>query len=548
MAIEMDSSRRLRNETGATEPTVAIVITTFNQAHFLEEAIASALCQTHPADDVIVIDDGSEDSPEEVVRRFQNVRLLRQPNGGGSAARNAGIEQVDTDMVVFLDGDDRLQPHAIEAGLACHASNGDNALVYGGYQFITRSGQPFGGPRFTKMGATSFVSLLQGNQIAMHASVMYKLERLKQCGGFSATTELCEDYELYLRLARKFSIASHSAVVADYRQHERNVSGNNLRMLQAALNVLDAQQHLLGNEEERRARKAGNSNWRRYYGERILADEGWRNNERPSLRCRAEMMVRVWRASPQVAVHEMGKRARLLMARMLPRKLGQRLRKMPSTRVPIGRVDFGDLARTSPIDEDFGYGRGTPVDRFYIEDFLNLHRGDIQGRVLEVGDDSYSRRFGETRITRQDVLHIDSDDPRVTIVGDLSQPGLLPPDSFDCIVLTQTLHLIYDMHAATAELYAGLRRNGVLLLTVPGITRVHDYELGDWCWSLTPSSTRRMLGDVFGPGRVGVTSYGNVLAAVAFLHGCAQEELPVEKLLENDPAYPVVIAARAVKR
>jgi glycosyltransferase involved in cell wall biosynthesis len=496
---------------------------------------------------VIVVDDGSQDAPEEVVQRFHNVHLLRQPNGGLSAARNAGIDQIDTDMVVFLDADDRLQPNAIEAGLACHAANGDNALVYGGFQYITRSGQPFGGPRFTKMRSTCFVSLLQGNQIAMHASVMYKLERLRQCGGFNAKTELCEDYELYLRLARKFSIASHSAVVADYRQHEGNISSNNFRMLQAALTVLDAQQPLLGNAEERRAWKVGHSNWRRYYGERILADEGSRNDERPSLLRRAEMMARVWRASPQVAVHEMRKRGRLLMARVLPRKLAKRFQNVARTKIPIGRVDFGDLARTLPIDEDFGYGRGTPVDRFYIEDFLNIHRGDIKGRVLEVGDDNYSRRFGEKRITRQDVLHIESDDPRVTIVGDLSQAGLLPPDSFDCIVLTQTLHLIYDMHAATAELYAGLRRNGVLLLTVPGITRVHDYECGDWCWSLTQASTRRMLGDVFGPGRVNVTAYGNVFAAVAFLHGCAQEELPVEKLLATDPAYPVVIAARAVK-
>jgi SAM-dependent methyltransferase len=547
MVIKADSNVRSRKQIGATEPTVAVVITTFNQAHFLEEAIASALCQTHSADDVIVIDDGSNDAPEQVVRKFPDVRLLRQANGGQSAARNVGIGQINTDMVVFLDGDDRLHPNALEAGLACHACNEDSALVYGGHQYITRLGEPLGGPRFKEMGSNSFVSLLHGNQIAMHASVMYKRKRLMECGGFNAETKLSEDYELYLRLARKFSIASHSTVVAYYRQHERNVSSNNLRMLQAALDVLHAQQHLLGGQEEWRAWKAGHDNWRRYYGERILAEQSSRNSERPSLLCRAQLMAHVWRASPQVALREIRKRGRLLLARTLPLKFARRLRSAPRPRVPIGRVDFGDLARTSPIDEDFGYGRGTPVDRFYIEDFLNLRRNDIQGRVLEVGDDSYSQRFGGTRITRQDVLHINSDDPRVTIVGDLSEAGLLPPDSFDCIVLTQTIHLIYDMPTAIAELHAGLRRNGVLLLTVPGITRVHDYPWGDWCWALTQASTRRLLGDVFGPGRVSVTAYGNVFAAVAFLHGCAQEEVPVEKLLAIDPAYPVVIAARAVK-
>ena len=548
MASEGYTSLRSRKETSASDPTVAIVITTFNHAHFLEEAITSALNQTHPATEVIVVDDGSEDAPERVVRRFQNVRLLRQPNAGLSAARNAGLNQVSTDMVLFLDADDRLQPNAIQAGLACHASNPDSALVYGAHQYITRSGQPSGGPRFAKMGSAPFIFLLQGNQIAMHAAVMYQRQRLTQCGGFNVNTRLCEDYELYLRLARTYSMASHPAVVADYRKHEENISSHSLRMLQAALAVLDAQRPLLRSREEQHAWKAGQHNWRRHYAERLMEDKHWRNSEQPALLHTLRKIVRVWRVCPQVVVEEFRKRARLVLARVLPRKLAGRSRVVPNSSLPLGGIDFGDLARTSPVNHDFGYGRGTPVDRLYIEDFLNLYRDDIHGQVLEVGDDSYSQRFGRSRITRQDILHVESGHPRVTIVGDLSQAGVLPPDSFNCIVLTQTLHLIYDMPAATAQLYAGLRQNGVLLLTVPGITRVHDYEWGDWCWSLTETSTRRMLGDVFGPDRVTVRSYGNVFAAVAFLHGCAQEELPVEKLLENDPAYPIVIAARAVKR
>lgn len=547
MATEVKVSPRSQKEPDTARPTVAIVITTFNHAHFLFEAISSAMCQTHSADAVIVVDDGSEDAPEEVVRRFEGVRLLRQQNGGPSAARNAGLEQVDTDMVIFLDADDRLLPNAIEAGLDCHASNRLSALVYGGYRYISGSGEPYGGPKLSKMVMASFVSLLQGNQIAMHATVMYKRELLRQAGGFNVAFKRCEDYDVYLRLARRFPIASHAEVVADYRKHGRNMSSRNLRMLASALKVLSAQKRELRNEEERQAWHAGRNNWRRYYAEQILADEGWSKSEQPAFLNRAGTLARVWCASPQMAADEMQKRLKLLMARVLPRKLATHFLKQQESTVPIGSIDFGDLDRTSPINSDFGYGRGTPVDRLYMENFLNHHRDDIRGRVLEVGDDSYSRRFAEARVTHQDILHIKSENPQVTIVGDLSQAGLLPRDSFDCIILTQTLHLIYDMRAATTELYAGLRRNGVLLLTVPGITRVHPYEWGEWSWSLTQTSTLRMLSDVFGPEAVSVETFGNVFAAVAFLHGCALEELSVEKLWVTDPAYPVIIAARAVK-
>src|SRR4029077_15967544 len=141
--------------------------------------------------------------------------------------------------------------------------------------------------------------------------------------------------------------------------------------------------------------------------------------------------------------------------------------------------------RTQPISPNFGFDRGTPVDRYYIEAFLAAHSGDIRGRTLEVGDDSYCRRFGK-EIVRQDVLHIAADNPGATIVGDLSVPGVLPEEAFDCLVITQTLHLVYDMHAAVAAMYRALKPGGVLLLTCPGISQVDRREWGaTWFWSLT---------------------------------------------------------------
>jgi SAM-dependent methyltransferase len=214
----------------------------------------------------------------------------------------------------------------------------------------------------------------------------------------------------------------------------------------------------------------------------------------------------------------------------------------------IGGVRFGDLARTAPIDGNFGFGRGTPVDRFYIESFLDRNRNDIAGRVLEVGDPAYSLRFGAERVTRQDVLNVSAGNPHATIVGDLSKPDVLPRDSFDCIVLTQTLQFIYDLRPAVAQLHAALRPGGVLLVTVPGISQIDRASDWTWYWSFSSASALRLFAEVFDAGSVSVDSHGNVFAAMSFLQGLALEELPPSKLLVQDSAYPVIVAVRACKR
>lgn len=213
-----------------------------------------------------------------------------------------------------------------------------------------------------------------------------------------------------------------------------------------------------------------------------------------------------------------------------------------------GAVDLGDLVGTAPVSGDFGYSRGLPIDRYYIERFLAEHASDIGGRVLEVGDAEYSERFGGTAVTRQDVLHAHAGNPSATIVGDLGRPGVLPDAAFDCIVLTQTLHLVYDLPAAAAALHQALVPGGALLLTVPGISQVDRGEWGaDWFWSMTPAAVRRLLGDAFGPGQVDVAGHGNVYAATTFLQGLALSEVDTRKLVVHDEAYPVLVTARAVR-
>ena len=215
-----------------------------------------------------------------------------------------------------------------------------------------------------------------------------------------------------------------------------------------------------------------------------------------------------------------------------------------------GQVNFGDLRRVEPFGRHFGTDRGEAIDRYYIEAFLQAHSADIRGRVLEVGDDSYTRRFGGRRVIQSDVLHVGPGNPQATIVADLADAPQIPNESFDCIILTQVLYLIYEARNAVHTLHRILRPGGVLLLTVPGLTQFPHGTIWayTWYWNFTELSVLRMLEESFGKRHATVETFGNVLAASAMLYGLASQELTRRELDANDPDYPVTIAARAQKQ
>lgn len=212
----------------------------------------------------------------------------------------------------------------------------------------------------------------------------------------------------------------------------------------------------------------------------------------------------------------------------------------------IAAMNVGRIRSARPISRNWGYDRGTPIDRYYIEGFLAKHASDVRGHVLEVQEDDYSRRFGGVDVTRQDILSVNAGNPRATIIGDLADPATLPAGQFDCVILTQTLHLVFDMAAVVANVHRALRPGGVALITVPGITPVVPDLDYSWYWSLTDTALSRLLHRSFDPAQVEVSTHGNLAAATAFLHGAAVEELTRRKLNNFDPAYPVTVAARCV--
>ena len=216
---------------------------------------------------------------------------------------------------------------------------------------------------------------------------------------------------------------------------------------------------------------------------------------------------------------------------------------------PNATPDLGDLRRLTPIDSGFGLGRGKPIDRHYIEDFLRRRAGDIRGRVLEVGEDAYTVEYGGRRVTQSDILHADDSNPRATLIGDLAAGDALPGDAFDCFICTQTLTYIYDVQRAVRTIHRILKPGGVVLATVPGISQMSPYDRDRWgeYWRFTAQSLGRVLGDVFGAGNVEVEAYGNVLASTAFLQGLCAGDLSKDELDHRDQRYQMLVAGRAVK-
>lgn len=225
-----------------------------------------------------------------------------------------------------------------------------------------------------------------------------------------------------------------------------------------------------------------------------------------------------------------------------------RHRALAEPAIRFGEVQFGSLRRLTPISQDFGCDRGRPVDRYYIENFLAARSADVRGQVLEIGENSYTRRFGGDRVSKSDILHVVEGDPEATIIADLTDAEHIPSDSFDCFILTQTLQLIYDVRAAVKTIHRILKPGGVLLATFPGISQTYDNEWGGtWCWNFTSVSARRLFEEYFPSEHLTIETFGNVLAAISFLHGIAAEELTKEELDYRDPGYDVSITVRAVK-
>ena len=525
---------------------ISVVIPCYNHGKYLPDAIGSVLSQNYNNVEIIVVDDGSTDCTKDVVKdkygSLEQVKYVYQRNQGLSAARNTGIDNSSGKYFVFLDADDWLLENALATNVSFLQGNKQLAFVSGGH-IIINDLQQYREEKSEKIDGNFYNEMLKRNYIGMHATVMYQKWVFDEFR-FDTSLKASEDYDIYLHVSRKYPVCHHTRLIAVYRFHDSNMSGDIYKMFKYTLLVHGRQKDSLATAGEKKSFATGNHNWRNYYSRKLLETLPHKPTWPVTQKMIREHSI-AFRYHPRPYINYIKSKTAMLLQKS-KRQLKKLLFKGHTK--PQGAINLGDLDRVTPFSTDFGYDRGGPVDRYYIENFLTANSDRVKGRVLEIGENAYTLHFGGSRVTKSDILHIDDSNPQATFVGDLTNAPQLPSDSFDCFILTQTLHLIYDFKGALATIHRILKPGGALLLTVPGISHIHHGEWGKyWMWSFTTASVEKMLSEAFDPAKVKVESFGNVLAATAFLYAMGLPELKKQQMDHNDPQYQLIITAVAVK-
>lgn len=536
------------------QPLVSVIIPCFNHSRFLAEAIESVQKQDYGNMEIIVVDDGSTDNTREIAVAFANVKYVYQKNAGLSAARNQGIADSQGMFLVFLDADDVLYTEAISSNVEYFHRNPSCSFVSGWHDKVDEWLYPLEEDDEPEVVTDNhYQAFLQGNYIGMHGAVMYQ-RRVFDEFLFDTSLPACEDYDLYLKVARKYPVGNHDKKLAAYRTHGKNMSGNLQFMLTQVLKVLKKQVPILLNGQEKEAWQQGVRNWKAYYGTRLYNqlfnsienDKSWPSFQ--ELRTLREVMPsRLLDYILKKTRHNFRDTIKSLLPDSVLKILHQTGLYKKYT-PPPGKIKAGDFNRIKPFSADFGFDRGGAIDRFYIEQFLSENNHYVQGNVLEIGDNEYTLKYGGDKVLRSDILHIDSRNTKATYIGDITEVPQIPSGQFDCIIFTQTLHLIYDFKSALKTCYRILKPGGCLLLTVPGISHIDQGEWKDyWLWSFTDTSIKRLMTETFDGAVVQVNTHGNVYVAAAFLYGMGLPEFRKDFLVQHDPSYQVVISATAVK-
>jgi glycosyltransferase involved in cell wall biosynthesis len=548
-AQPLPSRPRLSPGADVTQPLVSVVAIFLNGERFLGDAIQSVIAQTCRDWELLLVDDGSSDGSSAIARSYagrdpHRVRYLEHPghrNEGMSASRDLGLQHARGKYLALLDADDVWLPEKLERQVAILEAHPEVALLYGApLYWFGWSGKPedqaldyvidlkLPADRVYDPPSLLIPFLQRAAPTPCPSDVLVRCVAARRVGGFEAhfvgVNMVYEDQAFFSKLLLVMPAFASSQTWDRYRQHPESCY---------------AVSKATGRREV--ARRYFLKWFRRY-----LRDQGLTAGP-------------VW-DTVRAELGRVGPKARALdRARELARvTMPPGLRSWISSRVPgleaspaRRSVRFGSLRRLEPVSRKFGWDRGgLPVDRYYIERFLQRCAGDIAGRVLEARDDAYTRRFGGARVTRADVLHPTTDNPNATIVADLTCGDQIPGDAFDCIVLTQVLPFILDLPAAVRTLHRALRPGGVVLATVPGISQIVRYDMERWgdYWRFTSLSARRLFEAGFPGGDVRVEAHGNVLAATAFLQGLTTRDLRPDELDHRDPDYEVLVTIRAVKR
>ncbi len=555
-----------KNAANAVKPAVSVVMIFFEAERYLRAAIESVLAQTFDEWELILVDDGSTDGGSAIAREYasqhhERIRYVTHAGGGNegmSASRNRGVSESQGEFIAFLDADDIWMPFKLTHQIDLLRGAPEVGMVYGPTEYwFSWTGEAadrdhdFLGQLAVEPGRKIDPPELLVRSLETHGgmlpgicSLVVRRSLLESIGGFDPSFRgSYEDQVFFSKVFRHAAVLITDRCSDRYRQHDDSCCAVAQRTgeydpdgphpaREKFLHWLEAYllEHPLepGSPWSDRLRKA--------------LDREWLPYKHPVLFSAKTVGDRLQRLPRKVV-----KAAKKRLPEGLRRRLRRRLRDSRFI-PPVGWVRFGSLRSLAPISRDFGYDRGTPIDRHYVDAFLLRHAADIHGRVLEVGDDGYTKRFGGDAVTSHDVLHVQKGAEGATIVADLANAPHIPSDSFDCIILTQTLQYVFDLRAAVETLHRILAPGGVVLATAPGLTQIVECPWREnWFWGLTEASANALFLERFPMERLRIETPGNVLTATAFLQGVAAEELRPKALEHDDRDYQVLVTIRAEK-
>ena len=525
---------------------MGVIVTVGHGGSDAARAISSVFNQTQSPDEILVIDGSPNGSIAQFLSGSQNARHMRHENADPATARNIGINESRSDCLLFLNSSDVLLPKAVETGRRFLESHPEIDIALFDFEWTDSTGRP-GWPSGRKRpdGKDLFLHLLAGDLPVAHSAAFYRRYSFDRVGQFRPSVAAASDRDLLLRAAQHLSITSNDAVIAKCLSSETG-RRETFVATRASLRQIDLTNRSRQHSEMRRRGIAaaedayGEPRWKRIRaGARQFRFSG------PLLKDFWEIGA----SCPRFVARELKQFAR--------NSLGKRVYSLATAQQKqvhhIRALANLQLRGAHRVSTQFGFDRGQPIDRYYIERFLSSKSAAIRGRVLEVKNNDYTVKFGGSRVIQSDVLHPDPSWPEATMHANLTDPGAFESDIFDCVILTQTLHLIYDMRAVLRTMAKILKAEGTLLITAPCLSTFYHLnepghlKLDQDSWRMTSWSFGKLLGEFFPAHQIEVSAAGNLAANTAFLYGLAVEDLPSGVLNENDEDNEMILLAAATK-
>lgn len=559
-------------------PKISVLIHFLNAAKYLPQAIDSVLRQTFSAWELILVDGGSNDDSVAIAKHYQTerpdqIRVLEHAGAttlGIFSSRIWGAEAAHALILALLDSDDEWHPQFLERHYAIyqHVFAERPGMVYCPVAYWWEDAacaaqsyvQPIPAPGLHEPPTLLIPFLEDGYQrSAANSAVMIARELVLQAKPLIGTANegMVEDQYLWSCLLTRMPVFVNPEPLVRYRQWGGSTCSTTIKTDKAkALREV----HLRWLREHLRTSYHGDQQGELLQRVTQLAQREYPFSEQPQLEHAPAPSI-----SPCRQAIQRGKRLlRDLIKPHLPEKSYRRLQQAyrvghdlfwfapNAAQTPLRRTfrliktRIRFAVKIAPLSEQWGYDRGVPLHRHFLDQFLREFADDIRGHCLEFQENSYTTKFGGLRVTAIDILHKEAGNAAATIVADLTQPNQIPSNRFDCIICTHVLHIVAELDVFIAELHRILKPDGVLLVAVPHISMngLEWHEL----WRFTPEGLQTVLAKSFDSEAMTLRAYGNSLTAAGELRGVVTEEFTASELNTHDPRFASEICARAVKR